>query len=46
MVVAAEALGTKPGGLRIQSAQLLGAAIGATSNWGALIGAVDEAAYV
>jgi hypothetical protein len=45
MVVAAEALGSKPAGPRIQSAHLLGAAIGATSNWDALTGAVDEAVY-
>ncbi len=48
MVVAAEALGTKPGGPRIQSAHLLGAAIRAQSrqsNWDALTAAVDEAVY-
>lgn len=45
MVVAAEALGTKPGGPRIESAHLLGAAIGAKSNWDALTAAVDEAVY-
>jgi pimeloyl-ACP methyl ester carboxylesterase len=45
MVVAAEALGTKPGGPRIQAAHLLGAAIGARSNWDALTAAVDEAVY-
>lgn len=45
MVVAAEALGTKPGGPRIQAAHLLGTAIGAKSNWDALATAVDEAAY-
>lgn len=45
MVVAAESLGTKPGGPRIQSAHLLGAAIGAKSNWDALTAAVDEGVY-
>lgn len=45
MVVAAEALGTKPGGPRIQAVHLLGAAIGAKSNWDALTGAVDDAVY-
>jgi len=45
MVVAAQALGTKPGGPRIQAAHLLGAAIGAKSNWDALTAAVDEAVY-
>lgn len=45
MVVAAESLGTKPGGPRIQSAHLLGAAIGAKSNWDALTAAVDEVVY-
>ena len=45
MVVAAEAVGTKPGGPRIQSAHLLGAAIGAKSNWEALVAGVDEAVY-
>lgn len=45
MVVAAETLGTKPGGPRIQSAHLLGAAIGAKSNWDALISAVDDVVY-
>jgi hypothetical protein len=45
MVVAAEALGTMPGGPRVQSAHFLGAAIGAKSNWDALTSAIDEAAY-
>lgn len=45
MVVAAEALGTKPGGPRIQSAHLLGAAIGANGNWDALTAAVDDVVY-
>lgn len=45
LVVAAQTLGTKPGGPRIQSAHLLGAAIGAKSNWGGLTAAVDDAVY-
>ena len=45
MVVAAESLGTKPGGPRIESAHLLGAAIGAKSNWDALTAGVDDAVY-
>ena len=45
MVVAAETLGTKPGGPRIQAAHLLGAAIGAKSNWDALTAAVDDVVY-
>lgn len=45
MVVAAEALGTKPGAPRIQAAHLLGAAIGAKGTWDALTAAVDEAVY-
>lgn len=45
MVVAAEALGTKPGGPRIESAHLLGTAIGAKSNWDSLTAAVDERVY-
>lgn len=45
MVVAAETLGTKPGGRRIHAAHLLGAAIGATSNWDALTDAVDGVVY-
>ena len=45
MVVAAETLGTKPGGPRIQAAHLLGAAIGAKSNWDALTAAVDDLVY-
>lgn len=45
MVVAAESLGTKPGGPRIQSAHLLGSAIGAKSNWDALTAAVDESVF-
>lgn len=45
MVVAAEVIGTKPNGPRIESAHLLGTAIGAKSNWDALTAAVDEAVY-
>lgn len=45
MIVAAEALSTKPGGPRIRAAHLLGAAIGARSNWDAMTAAVDEAVY-
>lgn len=45
MAVAAEALGTKPGGPRIQTAHLLGAAMGARGHWDALTLAVDELVY-
>ena len=45
MVVAAETLGTKPEGLRIQSAHLLAAAIGAKSNWDSLTAAVDDVTH-
>lgn len=45
MVVAAESLGSKPGGPRIESAHLLGAAIGARSNWDSLTAAVDDVVY-
>ena len=45
MTVAAETLGTKPGGPRIESAHLLGAAIGAKGNWDALTAAVDGLIY-
>lgn len=45
MVVAAETLGTKPNGPRIQAAHLLGAAIGSKSNWDALTSAVDDKVY-
>lgn len=45
MAVATEALGTKPGGPRIQAAHLLGAAIGARGNWDALTAAVDDLVY-
>ncbi|MDT0201646.1 DUF726 domain-containing protein [Nocardioides sp. AE5] len=45
MVVAAEALGSKPGGPRIEAAHLFGTAIGAKSNWDGLTAAIDDAAY-
>jgi len=45
MAVAAEALGTRTGPPRIQAAHLLGAAIGAKGNWGALTAGVEEAVY-
>ena len=45
MVVAAQTLGTKLGGPRIQSSHLLGAAIGAKSNWDGLTAAVDDVVY-
>lgn len=45
MAVATETLGTRSGPPRIQAAHLLGAAIGAKSNWGPLTAAVEEAVY-
>ena len=45
MVVAAQALGTKTSGPRIQAIHLLGAAIGAKSDWHTLTKAVDDAVY-
>lgn len=45
MVVAAEMLGTKVAGPRIESVHLLGAAIGARSDWDALTARVDAAVY-
>ena len=45
MVVAAEALGTKPDGPRIKSLHLLGPAIGARGERDALTAAIDDAAY-
>lgn len=45
MVVAAETLGTKPGGPRIRAAHLLGTAIGAKSNWDALTAGVEDRVY-
>lgn len=45
MVVAGQAMGTKPNGPRIHAAHLLGTAIGAKSNWDSLTAAVDETVY-
>lgn len=45
MAVAAQTLGSKPGGPRIESAHLLGAAIGAKSNWDSLTAAVNGVVY-
>lgn len=45
MAVATESLGTKAGPPRIQAAHLLGAAIGAKTNVGALTASVEEAVY-
>lgn len=45
MVVAAQTLATKDDGPRIESVHLLGAAIGAKSDWSSLSGAVDNAVY-
>lgn len=45
MAVAAQALGTKPDGPRLQSVHLLGAAIGAKPAGDALTAAVDQAVY-
>lgn len=45
MVVAAQALSSKKGGPRVQSMHLLGAAIGAKSDWHSLTSIVDEAVY-
>lgn len=45
MVVAAQALSTKPGGPRVQAAHLLGPAIGAKSDWHSLTAKVDDAVY-
>lgn len=45
MVLAAQTLGTKPDGPRIEALHLLGAAIGAKSDWHTLTAAVDEAVY-
>ncbi|WP_415297341.1 DUF726 domain-containing protein [Cellulosimicrobium sp. SJTW-1] len=45
MAVATETLGTRSGPPRIQAVHLLGAAIGAKSNWGPLTAAVEEAVY-
>lgn len=45
MVIAAQTLGTKPDGPRLEAVHLLGAAIGARSDWHTLTTAVDEAVY-
>lgn len=45
MAVAAQALGTKADAPRIQAAHLLGAAIGAESDWGTLTDGVDDHVY-
>ncbi|WP_084515770.1 DUF726 domain-containing protein [Microbacterium luticocti] len=45
MVVAAQALGSKQDGPRLQSVHLLGAAIGAKSNWDGLTAAVEDMVY-
>lgn len=45
MVVAAQALGTKPGGPRVEALHLLGVAIGAKGDWSGLADAVDEGVY-
>lgn len=45
MVVAAQTLGSKPTGPRVQAAHLLGTAIGAKSDWSSLASAVEDAVY-
>lgn len=45
MVVAAQTLGTKPNGPRVEAAHLLGVAIGAKGHWDTLTAAVDDAVY-
>lgn len=45
MVVAAQALGTKADGPRVQAAHLLGAAIGTEGDWSGLTARVDDAVY-
>ncbi|MEX8057041.1 DUF726 domain-containing protein [Microbacterium sp. 16-032] len=45
MVVAAQMPTTKPGSPRNEAAHLMGAAIGAKSNWEAPTTAVDDAVY-
>ncbi|XBH20421.1 DUF726 domain-containing protein [Jonesiaceae bacterium BS-20] len=45
MAIAAEALGSKPGGPRVKDLHLLGAAIGAKSNWDGLVAGVDGSVY-
>lgn len=45
MAIAAEGLGTKPGGPRLKDVHLLGAAMGAEGNWDGLVAGVDGAVY-
>jgi hypothetical protein len=45
MTVAAQALGTKPGGPRLESVHLLGAAIAAKGDWTSLAASVDQRVY-
>lgn len=45
MVVAAQTLGTKRDGPRLEAIHLLGAAIGAKSDWHTLTARVDNAVY-
>ena len=45
MVIAAQSLGTKKDGPRIEAAHLTGAAIGAKSDWRTLTASVDDAIY-
>ncbi|WP_031278508.1 DUF726 domain-containing protein [Candidatus Microthrix parvicella] len=45
MVVAAQALGTKKDGPRVEAAHLVGAAIGAKSDWSPLTERVNDAVY-
>lgn len=45
MVVTAQTLGSKADGPRIEALHLLGAAIGAESDWDSLTAAVDDAVY-
>ncbi len=45
MVVAAQALGTKPDAPRIEAVHLTGAAVGAKSDWHTLTARVDDAVY-
>ncbi len=45
MVVAAQTLGTKTDGPRVEAAHLTGAAIGAKSDWDTLTARVNDAVY-
>jgi hypothetical protein len=45
MAIAAESLGTKEDGPRLEAVHLTGAAIGANSDWGPLVAGVDDAVY-